>query len=139
VLKKIIPFVWLLFAVFGIWKGGVLADNVTLKRSEGVLNSSQINLINRENVDGYQIIDIRSREKYSIDYIYGSVNISSDQLLSYHAQLLNKDISYIVTSDDLRELSNVVRFLRNEGYSVFFHEGGLQNWKEEGFPTFAKL
>jgi len=137
-LKKIIPLIWFFFAIFGIWKASVLADNVNLKKSQGVFNSAQVKLISKDNISNYQIIDIRDREYYSTDYIYGSVNIPSGELLYNHNQL-DKDISYIITGDDLKEMSSVVRFLKKEGFSVFFHQGGLKDWKGEGFPTFSKF
>jgi rhodanese-related sulfurtransferase len=133
-IKKIMPLVWLFIAFFGIWKGGVLADSVNLRKTEGVLNSSQVNLINKENLSGYQIIDIRSQEKYFESYIYGSINISTDKILQSNLSL-DKNIAYIITSDDLKESIMVTRFLRDSGYSVFYHQGGFEDWKEAGYSV----
>ena len=74
------------------------------------------------------IIDIRSRAKYNLNHIPGSINIESFALLNNPSKYLNKsDIYYLYCSSGITS-KMVVNKLNSLGYNTVNIEGGFNNY-----------
>lgn len=74
------------------------------------------------------IIDIRSRNEYSINHIPGSINIESLELLSNPTKYLNKNDTYYLYCTSGYTSKMVVNKLNNMGYNTVNIDGGFNNY-----------
>ena len=74
------------------------------------------------------IIDIRSRNEYSINHIPGSINIESLELLSNPSKYLNKNDTYYLYCTSGYTSMMVVNKLNNMGYNTVNIDGGFNNY-----------
>ncbi|MBR3145771.1 MAG: rhodanese-like domain-containing protein [Bacilli bacterium] len=74
------------------------------------------------------IIDIRSKNKYSMGHIPSAINIEYLELLSNPSKYLNKNEIYYLYCDSGYTSSMVVNKLNNIGYNTVNIDGGYNNY-----------
>lgn len=79
------------------------------------------------------VVDVRSREEYSIARIPGSLNIPLDDLPACLADLPNTTL-YVLCGSGKRS-SQAVRMLTERGYSTVNVAGGITEWYRSGHPV----
>lgn len=75
-----------------------------------------------------KIIDIRSRDKYSINHIPGAINIEYLELLSNPNRYLNKNDTYYLYCTSGYTSSIVVDKLNIMGFNTVNIDGGFNNY-----------
>ena len=75
-----------------------------------------------------KIIDIRSRDKYSINHIPGAINIEYLELLSNPNRYLNKNDIYYLYCTSGYTSSIVVDKLNIMGFNTVNIDGGFNNY-----------
>ena len=75
-----------------------------------------------------KIIDIRSRDKYSINHIPGAINIEYLELLNNPNRYLNKNDTYYLYCTSGYTSSIVVDKLNIMGFNTVNIDGGFNNY-----------
>jgi len=89
-----------------------------------------------ENEDNFTLINVLTKESYEEEHIPGSINIPY-QDIAQHYKELNKDEDIIVhCSDEFCDASSIAYEKLNKlGFdNVIDFEGGIEKWKEKGYP-----
>lgn len=76
----------------------------------------------------YNIIDIRSRDRYLKGHISNSININYADLLTNYKKYLSKEKEYYVYCDSGNKSLILVNKLNNLGYNLVNIEGGYNNY-----------
>ena len=112
----------------------------TAKQSISDIQDSQIPediKINAEILNSFKdplIFDIRGNFAYSIGHIKGSMNILDELLVQIieQGQTLPKDKTVVITCSIGKISPKYATFLRNQGYTAYSLEGGINKWKKDG-------
>ncbi len=87
--------------------------------------------------DDFILVDVLSPENYEDEHIPGSINIPLEDIEKKANELLDKDKEIIVYcgSSQCNMSSQAAEELARLGYKeAYDYEGGLQDWKNHGFP-----
>ena len=76
----------------------------------------------------YNIIDIRSIEKYNDYHMPNAIHIYKDELRNNPNKYLNKDKTYLLYCKEGRNSSILSNYLNSIGYSTYSILGGYENW-----------
>ncbi len=91
-------------------------------------------------IDKYEdliLVNVLSPESYKNEHIPGSINIPLEDMEKKAEELLKKDKEIVVYCGNLKctMSSQAAEILTKLGYKdVYDFEGGLQFWKDFGFP-----
>lgn len=86
--------------------------------------------------DNFTLINVLTRDSYEKEHISGSINIPY-QDIAKHSKELDKDEEIIVhCSDEFCDASSIAyQKLNKLGFeNVIDFEGGIEEWKEKGYP-----
>ncbi|MCM1371106.1 MAG: rhodanese-like domain-containing protein [Clostridium sp.] len=90
---------------------------------------SIISLKDFENQRGnFEIVDIRSIEKYNNNHIYDSINIPMEKLISTPEKYLNKNKLYCIYCTRGVSSLKVGKILSKLGYRILSLDGGYEAW-----------
>jgi len=84
------------------------------------------------------LIDVRDREDYEAEHIRGALSIPITELTMRAAKSFDKDREIIVYCQafDCPLSAQAAKVLDRMGFTdVVDYEGGLNDWKEAGYPT----
>lgn len=79
-------------------------------------------------LNGINIIDIRSREKYNDNHIPNSLNIDFDSLIINPNKYLNFNETYYIYCQKGVQSVKVCNILRRKGYRTINIIGGYETW-----------
>lgn len=79
-------------------------------------------------INGAEIIDIRSNQKYNDNHILNAKNIPYEELILYPDKYINKYLQYFIYCQKGIKSKNLCRYLRNIGYNVININGGYEAW-----------
>lgn len=82
-------------------------------------------LINKENII---IIDIRDKNKYIRNHVFGAINIEAFELENYPYKYLKKEEIYYLYCDNGNKSKRVVYNLNTLGYNTVNINGGYYNY-----------
>lgn len=77
----------------------------------------------------YNIIDIRSYDKYLQGHIYNAVNIQKNELIYNVSKYLDKEKTYYIYCNLGNDSRRVCEILSNLGYDVINVYGGYNSFK----------
>lgn len=89
-------------------------------------NISVYQLIN--NNYQFNIIDIRSKEKYNDYHIPGAVHIEYSELKMNYFKYLNKNNNYVIYCKEGKNSSKMCNYLNELGYNTYNLLGGYESW-----------
>jgi rhodanese-related sulfurtransferase len=87
--------------------------------------------------EDFILVDVLSSESYKGEHIPGSINIPLEDIEKKAKTLLEKDKEIVVYCGNLKctMSSQAAEILTKLGYkNVYDFDGGLQFWKDFGFP-----
>ena len=79
-------------------------------------------------LDGANVIDVRSVEKYNSRHIDGAINIPSSKLLLDPYSYLDKGVKYYIYCQHGMTSLNVCKILCKLGFDVVNISGGYEAW-----------
>ena len=85
-----------------------------------------ISIYNLKKLNGINIIDIRSIEKYNNRHIEGSINIQLEKLITNFNKYLSKSKRYYIYCQKGIQSRKMCQILKNNGYDVVNIEGGYE-------------
>lgn len=89
---------------------------------------SSININELLNLNGANIIDIRSIEKYNDNHIPNAINIPQEKLLTNPNKYLNKETRYYIYCQKGMSSYNICKILTATGYKVTNINGGYESY-----------
>lgn len=85
------------------------------------------------------LIDVREFFEYRKSRIRHAINIPSSGNLEYAADTLNKNHSYFLYCTSGFRSKRVAKYFTEHGFSkVFSMDGGIADWRKEGYPVDRK-
>lgn len=86
------------------------------------------------------IVNVLKEESYDNLHIKGSVNIPRSELENSRWNELdkNKEIITHCTNYACNSSRYAAEFLQSKGFNVKAYEGGIEEWKEAGYPVEGK-
>ncbi len=106
-----------------------------LKMSKCITREALKGMIDRK--EDFILVDVLSPECYAEEHIPGSINIPLEDIENKSKELLKKDKEIVVYCGSFQctMSSQAAEKLTELGYkNVYCFEGGLQHWKDAGFP-----
>ncbi|WP_347924786.1 rhodanese-like domain-containing protein [Pontimicrobium sp. SW4] len=108
--------------------------------------TSQIEIISPEEmqqisqIEGVQLIDVRTPQEYEEEYIEGFQNIDFfSDTFSQEIEQLDKSKPVIVYCRSGRRSANCAKQLKEKGFiKIYDLEGGIAKWQFEGFEVKTK-
>ncbi len=86
--------------------------------------------------EDFVLVDVRSLEDYECGHIPGAINIPLEEIHKRAEKLLSRRDRVVVYSTNSRSTrsSKAAKELAGLGFKVWDYEGGLDDWKEGGYP-----
>lgn len=79
-------------------------------------------------IDRVNLIDIRSKEKFSDNHMPNAVNIKYEQLLINPNKYLRKDTVYYIYCQKGLTSRRIAQILNAQGYRLINIRGGYESW-----------
>ena len=80
-----------------------------------------------------ELTDIRSFHEFSSHHIEGAVS-RPVKFLHFHIHSLHSEKTYLVYCENGEASRLACHLMMSKGLNVYFLEGGLQDWMNEGYP-----
>lgn len=123
----------LILLTLALLAGGLLAWPALTRRHHALTPTETTQLINRRNA---LVIDIRTKEDYSLGHLPQAKHIALDTLADKAETLSrNKAVPIIVVCQTGTRAERACSTLKKVGYSeVFSLAGGIVTWQKENLP-----
>lgn len=79
-------------------------------------------------LNGVNVIDIRSREKFNSSHIDGALNVPYEKIISSPERFLDKSVKYYLYCQKGSTSFKVCRILSRMGYNVVNINGGYESY-----------
>ena len=136
-MKEIMPFLlaqWPFSLAFLITLVALVVLEIKDRQGAGKrVNCTELTrLINHEKA---VMVDVRGAVDFAQGHIIGSINITPETFKDHHAQLRKMASRPIILVDNNGStVGPMMKLLTQEGLTVSFLGGGLNAWRQEGFP-----
>lgn len=85
--------------------------------------------------EDFQIVNVLTPELYRLGAIPGSKKIPVDELVTRLGELdKNREVVVYCAGPSCNASRRAARILENRGFDAAAYEGGLEEWKQAGFP-----
>lgn len=86
---------------------------------------------------GLVVVDARYREVFAREHLPGAINLPVREIDASSTATLSRDALYVVYcwNESCHASTKAAQRLAALGFRVKELHGGLQHWKEQGFPT----
>lgn len=126
-MKRFLLYIWLILSV------SIFSCQTTSNKNITVVPVEEFNTFLKDKT--IQLIDVRTPEEFQVEHIENAVNINFfDEDFSEKINKLNKEKPvYIYCASGVRSGKSSEVFLEAGFTHIYDLEGGILNWKSEGF------
>ncbi len=91
-------------------------------------------VVHKMNSGEFLLVDVREKADFKKGCILGSVNIPKEKLKVNINKLLSRNKTILLICQDGTSSPRLVPMFKAEKGTVFFLDGGIEYWKNSGFP-----
>lgn len=82
----------------------------------------------KNNLNNFDLIDIRSIQKYNNNHLPNSINIPYSKIVLTYKDILEKEKKYVIYCEKGITSEKLVNYLNKQGYICYNLVGGYEEW-----------